>query len=96
MEGLLSWLVPRLHVSRLAGAVLIGLAVFAGYLFAGWVSGPRDTTQLARICAQVDYVNSLQDELPIQQAASEEIRNEFAMLVEQCRLALGDRREASD
>jgi hypothetical protein len=95
MEGL-SRLMPRLRVSRLAGAVLIGLAVFAGYLFAGWVSGPRDTTQLARICAQVDYVNSLQDELPTQQAATEEIRNEFAMLVEQCRLALGDRGEESD
>jgi len=95
MEGL-SRLGPRLDVSRFAGVLLIGLAVFAGYLFAGWVSGPRDTTQLARICAQVDYVNSLQDELPIQQAVNEEIRNEFAMLVAQCRLAVGDRGQESD
>jgi hypothetical protein len=94
MEAL-SRLVQRLPRSRLVAGVLVALSILAGYLFAGWVSGPRDTTQLAQICARVDYVNSLQQALPQQQAAGEEVRNEFAMLVEQCRLALGNSGEES-
>jgi hypothetical protein len=64
-------------------AVLLGAGFVAGYLIAeGWW-GVRDTTApLAQICARVDYVNSLQEELPAQWAASEEVRNEFAMLVQ--------------
>jgi hypothetical protein len=95
MEAL-SRLVQRLRVSRLAGAVLIGLAVFAGYLFAGWVSGPRDTIQLAQICARVDYVNSLQEGAPTTAGGEREVRKEFASLVEQCRIALRDRAEEAD
>jgi hypothetical protein len=37
------------------------------------------------------YVNSLQENLEGQQAASEEVRSEFKALVEQCRVALEDR-----
>jgi hypothetical protein len=36
-------------------------------------------------------VNSLQENLEGQQAASEEVRSEFKALVEQCRVALEDR-----
>jgi hypothetical protein len=50
-------LVPPLRVSRLVGALLVGLSVVAGYLVADWWWGSRDTTALARICARVDYVN---------------------------------------
>ena len=67
-----------------------------GYLLAGWLSGRRDTMPLTQICARVGYVNALQQELPEQQAASEEVRNEFALLVEQCRAALRDRAEETD
>jgi hypothetical protein len=93
MEGLRR-LLPSLHVSRLAGALLIVLSVVAGYLLAGWLSGGRDTTPLARICARVDYVNSLQEQLP--ERLSEEMQNELALLGEQCRAALRDRAEQSD
>jgi hypothetical protein len=55
---------------------------------ADWWSGSRDTTALARLCARVDYVNGLQEELQGQLAASEEVQNEFRMMVEQCRAAL--------
>ena len=93
MEGLRR-LLPSLHVSRLAGALLVVLSVVAGYLFAGWLSDRRDTTPLARICARVDYVNSLQEQLP--ERLSEEMQNELALLGEQCRGALRDRAERSD
>src|SRR4051812_32942784 len=49
----------------------------------------QDTTPLRQICARVDYLNSLQKTLPEQRAVTEEMRNEFAMLVVQCREALG-------
>jgi hypothetical protein len=93
MEGLSHWLAsPRL--SRLVGALIIMLCVVAGYLFVSWLSGGRDTTPLARICARIDYVNSLQQQLS--EPLSEEMQNEFAMLVEQCRAALRDHAEESD
>ena len=61
---------------------------------ASWLWGARDrardTTPLAQICARVDYVNSLQENLEGQAAASEEVRAEFKTLVEQCRAALED------
>ena len=56
----------------------------------------RDTTPLARICSRVDYVNGLQEELEGQQAASEEVREEFKALVEECRAALSNRAEETD
>ena len=49
----------------------------AGYLTAGLWTGIRDAAPLARICAQVDYVNDLQ------KAESKEARYEFRTLVEQ-------------
>jgi len=93
MEGLSRWL-ASLRVSRLVAALFIVLSVVAGYLFAGWLSGGQDTTPLARICARVDYVNSLQEQLP--ERLSEEMQNELALLGEQCRGALRDRAERSD
>jgi hypothetical protein len=83
-------------VVRLVQALLLGLCAVAGYLTAGWLAGPRDTTSLAKICARVDYINGLQEELEGQQAASEEVRDEFKALVEQCRAALRSRAEESD
>jgi hypothetical protein len=96
VEGLTTRLIPSLRISRLVGALLLALCFVAGYLVAGWWSGSRDTTSLAQICARVDYVNSLQEGLNGQQAASEEVRDEFKALVEQCRAALRDRAEESD
>jgi hypothetical protein len=63
---------------------------------AAWWSGTRDTTPLAQICARVDYVGGLQQELKGQRAASEEVRDEFKALVEQCRAALRNRADAND
>ena len=37
-------------------------------------SDANDTTPLEQICARVDHVNSLQEELPEQNAASEAVR----------------------
>jgi hypothetical protein len=52
--------------------------------------------QLAQICARVDYVNSLQENLKGQDAATEKVRAEFEALVEPCRTALRDRAEEND
>jgi hypothetical protein len=51
---------------------------------------------LAQICARVDYVNGLQENLKGQDAASEEVRAEFKALVEECRTALRDRGAEND
>ena len=76
--------------------VALALCFVAGYLLAGWWSRARDTTPLAQICARVDYVSSLQENLKGQDAASEDVRGELKRLVEQCRTALRDRAEESD
>ena len=86
-------------VSRLGlfvAFVALALCFVAGYLLAGLWSRARDTTPLAQICARVDYVNSLQENLKGQDAASEDVRVELKRLVEQCRTALRDRAEESD
>ena len=84
------------RLSLLVGFVALALCFVAGYLLAGWWSRSRDTTPLAQICARVDYVNSLQENLKGQDAASEDVRLELKRLVEQCRTALRDRAEESD
>jgi len=87
----LSDLLARLRVSRLVAGVFILLSLVAGYLLAGWWYGfgAQDVTQLEQICARVEHLDSLVDELPDQHTPPEEIRNEFAMLVQQCQEALG-------
>jgi uncharacterized membrane protein len=83
-------------VSRLGLFVALAVCFAAGYVLAGFWSRARDTTPLAQICARVDYVNSLQENLKGQDAASEDARGELKRLVEQCRTALRDRAEESD
>ena len=78
-------------VTRSTAIVALAVCFVAGYLLAGWWSGTRNLVPLEQICARVDYVNSLQENLEGQQAASEEVRSEFKALVEQCRAALEDR-----
>ena len=51
---------------------------------------------LAQICARVDCVNGLQENLKGQEAASEEVRAEFKALVEQCRTALRNLADETD
>jgi HAMP domain-containing protein len=80
-------------VPRASALVALAVCFVAGYLLAGWWSGTRNSGPLEQICARVDYVNSLQENLEGQQAASEELRSEFKALVEQCRAALEDRTE---
>jgi hypothetical protein len=41
----------------------------AGYFLAGLWSSARDTSPLAQICARVDYVNGLQENLKGQEVA---------------------------
>jgi hypothetical protein len=60
------------------------------------LSRARDASPLAQICARVDYVNGLQENLKGQEAASDEVRAEFRALVEQCRTALRDYAEEND
>ena len=64
----------------------------------GYPGGIRggDQSPLVQICARVDYVNSLQENLQGQEAASEEVRAEFKALLEQCRIALKERGEEND
>jgi hypothetical protein len=95
MEGLSARL-ASLRVSRLTAGILLVLCFAAGYLFAAWLSGARDTTPLARICSRVDYVNGLQEQLEGRRAASEEVREQFKALVEECRAALSSRAEEND
>jgi hypothetical protein len=94
MQGL-SRLVPSLRVSHLVAGLACVICFVAGYLLAGSWSDANDTTPLEQICARVDHVNSLQ-ELPEQQAASEEVRHQLEALVEQCQSALSDRAEEED
>ena len=83
-------------MSRLGAFLALAFCFVAGYLLAGWWSSGRDTNPLAQICARVDYVNGLQENLKEQEAASEEVQSEFKALVEQCRTALRDRAEEND
>jgi hypothetical protein len=83
-----------LTTSRSTAILALAACFVAGYLFADWLSEgqdqseSRDQTPLEQICARVDHVDSLQENLTGQEAASEEARAEFKTLVEQCRAAL--------
>ena len=81
---------------RLGAIVALAFCFVAGYLLAGWWSGARDTSPLAQICARVDYVNGLQENLKGQDPATEEVSVGLKALVEQCRAALRDRAEEND
>jgi len=83
-------------VSRLVAFVALAFCFVAGSLLAGLWSSARDTSPLAQICARVDYVNGLQENLKGEEAASEEVRGEFKALVEQCRTALRNCADEND
>ena len=83
-------------VSRLIALVALAFCFVAGYLLAGLWSSARDTSPLAQICARVDYVNGLQENLKGQDPATEEVSVGLKALVEQCRAALRDRAEEND
>jgi hypothetical protein len=82
-------------LTRLAALVALVFCFVAGYFVADLWSR-RDTSPLAQICARVDYVNGLQENLKGQDAASEEVRAEFKVLVEQCRTALRSRADENE
>jgi len=84
-------------VTRLTTVVALIFCFVAGYFLAGLWSSARDTSPLAQICARVDYVNGLQENLKGgQDAASDEVGAELKALVEQCRTALRNRAEEND
>ena len=80
----LSSLLSYLRVSRLVAGTRVR------DLLCGWIpacrlgSDANDTAPLKQICARVDRVNRLQEELPKQQAASDEVRHQLEALVTQC------------
>jgi len=82
-------------VSRLTAVVALIFCFVAEYFLAGLWSSARDTSPLAQICARVDYVNSLQENLH-GQLAGDEVGAELKALVEQCRTALRNRAEEND
>ena len=88
----------RVHplLRLLIQAMLLGAFFLAGYLIAEWWWGTRDSTALAQICARIDYVNGLQEELQGRLGPTQEVRDEFKALVEQCRAALRNRLEEND
>src|SRR6266403_5147112 len=94
LEGLPAARKGNPEMSRLGVLAALAVCFVAGYFVAGLWSSPRDTSSLAQICARVDYVSSLQENL--KDAASEEMRTELDTLVEQCRTALRDRAEEND
>jgi hypothetical protein len=81
-------------MNRFTAAIALALCLFAGYFLAGLLWSTRDTSPLAKICARIDYVNSLQEHL--KDAASEEVQSELKTLVEQCRTALRNRADEND
>lgn len=84
-------------MSRLGILAALAVCFVAGYFVAGLWATPRDTSPLAQICARVDYVNGLQENLKGgQDAASDEVGVELKALVEQCRTALRNRAEEND
>ena len=84
-------------MTRSAAVAAFVFSFVAGYFLAGWWWwSARDKSPLAQICARVDYLNGLQENLKAQDAASEEVRAGFQKLVEQCRTALRDRAEEND
>jgi hypothetical protein len=85
---------PALRVLRYVAILLLVLCAGLGYLLASWWTGRRGVTQLAEICARVDYINGLQQEFGGE--ATEELREQFKALVEDCRTALRNRAEESD
>jgi hypothetical protein len=90
--------VGRLRVSRLLAGVFIVLSVLAGYLVASWWHGfgSQDVTPLQQICGRVEHLGSLVEELHEQGASTEEMRNQLAMLMEQCQEALGNSIEQNE
>ena len=58
-------------VYRLGAIVALALCFLAGYVVATLWSSARDTSPLAQICARVDYVNGLQENLKGQDPATE-------------------------
>jgi hypothetical protein len=83
-------------VYRLGAIAALAFCFVAGYVVAGLWSNARDTSPLAQICARVDYVNGLQENLKGQDPATEEVSVGLKALVEQCRAALRDRAEEND
>ena len=84
-------------VYRLGAIVALAFCFVAGYVVASLWSSARDTSPLAQICARVDYVNGLQENLKGgQDAASDEVGGELKALVEQCRTALRNRADEND
>jgi uncharacterized membrane protein YccC len=84
-------------VSRIVTVIALAFCFVAGYFLAVWWSSARDTNLLAQICARVDYVNGLQENLKGgQDAATDEVGAELKALVEQCRTALRNRAEEND
>jgi len=84
-------------VSRLGVLAALVICFVAGYLVAGLWSNARDTTPLAQICARVDYLNGLQENLKGgQDAAGDEVERELKALAEQCRTALRNAAEEND
>jgi hypothetical protein len=84
---------PPPSISRLVAGALLLVCVAAGYLFAEWWFGGRDTTQLAKICGRVEYINGLQQRFGADIA--EEVREQLSAAVEECRSALRDRAECA-
>ncbi len=82
-------------VTRLTAVVALIFCFVAEYFLAGLWSSARDTSPLAQICARVDYVNSLQENLH-GQLAGDEVGAELKALVEQCRTALRNRADEND
>ena len=77
----------RVHplLRLLIQAVLLGACFVAGYLIAEHWSGTRESTALAQLCARIDYVNGLQEELQGQLGPTQEVRDEFKALVDAVR-----------
>ena len=84
-----SLILSRPLLLALFQTILLALCVLAGFLIAFWWLDMGNTAgQIRQICAQVEYIDSLQQDFKEQQPPNKQVRDEFRALVEQCRTAL--------
>lgn len=73
------------RVSLLAAVGALALCFFSGFFLAAWFWTSTRAPTVAQLCARVDYINGLQENLKGEEAASQEVQTEVKALAEQCR-----------
>lgn len=75
-----SFAIASRAMTRIQAVILIAILFAFGFLFAGWLWGPRDPGKVELLCARVDYVYQHATEI----TPSEEWRRELSFLKAEC------------